>query len=124
MESAFGRLFRASKLASCDSSIKQIYTTYAREAPRKEWGLKRLMPSKLSTRLATIACQDTREQIVDFTSANQQYMLTAAWKENFAESYAPGSARPRSAALHHHPYSDGLDADNKEQALRGPQRSL
>ncbi|KAJ2771234.1 hypothetical protein IWQ56_001099 [Coemansia nantahalensis] len=127
MESAFARLFRASKLASCDGSIKQIYTTYAREAPRREWGLKRPMPSKLSTRLATIACQDTREQIIDLESANQQYMLAEAWKENFTESYAPGSARPRAAAHHHYSYhqsDDGLGADDKAQASRGPQRNL
>ncbi|KAJ1733596.1 hypothetical protein LPJ61_001488 [Coemansia biformis] len=122
MESAFARLYRSSKLASCDSSIKQIYTTYAREAPRKEWGLKRAMPSKLATRLATVASLDTREQTTDFASANQQYMLVAAWKENFTESHAPGSAHLGRTA--HGLGGSALGSMDEGQTRSSPQRNL
>ncbi|KAJ2395355.1 hypothetical protein GGI23_004339 [Coemansia sp. RSA 2559] len=89
MESAFGRLFRKSKLASFDRGIKQIYATYPKAADRGEWGLKRPMPSKVTTRLATLKEIDSKEQITDFEAANQQFMLTMTWKENFPESRSP-----------------------------------
>ncbi|KAJ2550114.1 hypothetical protein EV175_004188 [Coemansia sp. RSA 1933] len=89
MESAFGRMFRKSKLAGFDRSIKQIYATYPEAAARGEWGLKRPLPSKVITRLATFKEIDSKEQITDFEAANQQYMLTMTWRENFPESQSP-----------------------------------
>ncbi|KAI9504951.1 hypothetical protein BX070DRAFT_179605, partial [Coemansia spiralis] len=89
MEGAFARLFRKSKLASFDRNIKQVYTTYPEVAAQGEWGLKRAMPCKVTTRLATIDQLDSKEQIIDFKAANQQFMLTEAWKENFVESRSP-----------------------------------
>ncbi|KAJ2779924.1 hypothetical protein H4R18_003739 [Coemansia javaensis] len=121
MESAFGRLYRTSRLASHDSSIKQVYTTFAKEAWRKEWGLKRAMPSKLTTRLATVSSLDTHEQTTGFASANQQFMLTAAWKENFTASQSPGHARRGAAAAHG---GESTEPATAAAAGRGPQRNL
>ncbi|KAJ1723740.1 hypothetical protein LPJ53_001965 [Coemansia erecta] len=90
MESKFARLFRTSKLASYDREIKQVYATYANKTNKGEWGLKRRMPPRIPTRLATISSLDTKEQIIEFESGDQQYMLTNTWKENFPESHSPG----------------------------------
>ncbi|KAJ2786383.1 hypothetical protein GGI15_001555 [Coemansia interrupta] len=90
MESKFARLFRTSKLASYDREIKQVYATYANKTNKGEWGLKRRMPPRIPTRLATISSLDTKEQITDFENGNPQYMLTNTWKENFPESHSPG----------------------------------
>ncbi|KAJ1898934.1 hypothetical protein LPJ66_002434 [Kickxella alabastrina] len=89
MESAFARLYRTSKLASYDRGIKQVYATYAEAAVKGDWGLKRKMPPKISTRLMTVDSLDTKEQITQFESANQQFMMVNAWKENFPESQSP-----------------------------------
>ncbi|KAJ2080676.1 hypothetical protein H4R24_002913 [Coemansia sp. RSA 988] len=91
MESAFGRLFRTSKLASYDSGIDQVYTTYTRAMRRHEWGLKRTLPRKVMTRIATVKNIETKEQFIDFEDANQKYALMQTWKENFPESHSPGS---------------------------------
>ncbi|KAJ1962492.1 hypothetical protein GGI12_002622 [Dipsacomyces acuminosporus] len=92
MESAFGRLYRTSKLASYDPKVKQVYTTFSDAATQGDWGLKRTMPRKVYTRLVTIGALDTKEQITPFESANRQVMMVNAWKENFPQSRSPGSA--------------------------------
>ncbi|KAJ2789757.1 hypothetical protein H4R20_007124, partial [Coemansia guatemalensis] len=91
MKSAFGRLFRTSKLASYDSGIDQVYTTYTRAMRRHEWGLKRSLPRKVMTRIATLKNIETKEQYIEFEDANQKYTTMQTWKENFPESYSPGS---------------------------------
>ncbi|KAJ2333016.1 hypothetical protein GGH92_008741, partial [Coemansia sp. RSA 2673] len=89
MESAFSRLFRTSKLASFDRSIKQVYATYPEAIAYGDWGLKRNIPAKVKTRLVTIGSLDTKEQITQLESANKQYMTINAWKENFPASRSP-----------------------------------
>ncbi|KAJ2548189.1 hypothetical protein J3B01_001732 [Coemansia erecta] len=91
MDGAFARLYRTSKLASYDRSIKQIYTTTGIKAKAKDWGLKRPMPKNMKTRLASIDELDTREQFTEFTPANKEFMIMQTWKENFTESHSPNS---------------------------------
>ncbi|KAJ2161893.1 hypothetical protein GGF46_001084 [Coemansia sp. RSA 552] len=124
MEGAFGRLYRTSKLASYDRSIKQIYTTYKSSLGRKEWGLKRRLPKKVGTQLVVLKSAETREQMVDFESANQPYLMVQSWKENFTASTSPKwAAMPEpefgmyGAAEHPGDSADG-------RAARGPQRNL
>ncbi|KAJ1797941.1 hypothetical protein LPJ59_002818 [Coemansia sp. RSA 2399] len=136
MESAFGRLFRKSKLASFDRGIKQVYATYPKAAERGEWGLKRPMPSKVATRLATLKEIDSKEQITDFEAANQQFMLTMTWKENFPESRSPkyaatgdlmqGVASIYDMAARVDVNSVGASEDTNETAATrsGPQRNI
>ncbi|KAJ2326697.1 hypothetical protein IWW51_002137 [Coemansia sp. RSA 2702] len=129
MESAFARLYRTSKLASYDRSIKQIYTTYGRNARNKDWGLKRPMPSKMETMMATIGSLDTKEQIVDFVPANKEYLMLNSWKENFTRSRVPHSGPPQSEMIGMFDVHDeqGSQVPGPEAAkprARGPLRSL
>ncbi|KAJ1665662.1 hypothetical protein IW140_003132 [Coemansia sp. RSA 1813] len=136
MESAFGRMFRKSKLASFNRGIKQIYATYPEAAARGEWGLKRPMPCKVTTRLATLKEIDSKEQITDFEAANQQFLLTMSWKENFPESRSPkyaatGDLMQDLASVYDMPSAYGAssfgDLENTretEASKRGPQRNI
>ncbi|KAJ2878870.1 hypothetical protein IWW38_006227, partial [Coemansia aciculifera] len=130
MESAFSRLFRTSKLASYDRSIKQVYATYPEAFARGDWGLKRTVPKKVTTRLVTIGSIDSKEQITQLESANQQYMMVNAWKENFPNSHSPGSSAPDNLmqsmfTMYESPARrDGRKEGGDSTAVRAPQRNL
>ncbi|KAJ2616933.1 hypothetical protein H4S08_000531 [Coemansia sp. RSA 1365] len=129
MESAFGRLFRTSKLASYDSGINQVYTTYTRAMRRHEWGLKRTLPRKVMTRLATLKNIETKEQFIEFEDANQKYAMLQAWKENFPKSHSPGSVTAENTAHTLHTAYGQKNVkmggrDGESQKDRGIPRSL
>ncbi|KAJ1737065.1 hypothetical protein LPJ72_000820 [Coemansia sp. Benny D160-2] len=136
MESSFGRMFRKSKLASLDRSIKQVYATFPEAVARGDWGLKRSMPSKVALRLATLKEIDNKEQIIDFEAANQQFMTTMTWKENFLESRSPkysGSGDvmheivnvyDRPSGMSQHIYGGPGAADKSANTRGKPQRNI
>ncbi|KAJ2582591.1 hypothetical protein GGH95_001449 [Coemansia sp. RSA 1836] len=128
MESAFSRLFRTSKLTSYDRSIKQVYATYPDAFSRGDWGLKRSVPKKVTTRLVTIGSIDSKEQITQLESANQQYMTVNAWKENFPNSHSPGSSAPDNLMQAMFTYEIPAHRDGGENgdstAARAPPRNL
>ncbi|KAJ2735806.1 hypothetical protein IW152_001278 [Coemansia sp. BCRC 34962] len=129
MESAFARLFRTSKLASYDRSIKQVYATYPEAFAQGDWGLKRPVPKKVTTRLVTIESIDSKEQIMQLESANRQYMTVNAWKENFTNSHSPGVSALDSlmqGVFNMHVSPDPRDGSESSEATgtRAPPRSL
>ncbi|KAJ2707299.1 hypothetical protein FB645_000810 [Coemansia sp. IMI 203386] len=125
MESAFGRLFRTSKLASFDRGVKQVYATHPDAFVKGDWGLKRKMPPNVYTRLITLDSLDTKEQIVKFDSANQQYMLTNTWKENFPDSSSPEHSKSVSkTGLFAGRHSGEYTESDSTASPKGPQRNL
>ncbi|KAJ2411883.1 hypothetical protein GGI10_004017 [Coemansia sp. RSA 2530] len=129
MESAFSRLFRTSKLASYDRGIKQVYATYPEAFAQGEWGLKRSVPKKVTTRLVTIGSIDSKEQITQLESANRQYMMVNAWKENFTNSHSPGVSCPENVAqgmfnMHMSPDPRDGSEGSETSGTRAPPRSL
>ncbi|KAJ1806867.1 hypothetical protein LPJ56_006324 [Coemansia sp. RSA 2599] len=125
MESAFGRLYRTSKLASFDREIKQVYATYSNAVVKGDWGLKRKMPPNVGTRLITLDSMDTKEQIMRFDSANPQYMLMNVWKENFLDSTSPAFKKdPRNSTVFEGRHSGQYTEKDTLARSRGPQRSL
>ncbi|KAJ2747377.1 hypothetical protein GGI20_000515 [Coemansia sp. BCRC 34301] len=129
MESAFSRLFRTSKLASYDRSVKQVYATYPDAFARGDWGLKRPVPKKVTTRLVTIGSIDSKEQITQLVSANRQYMMINAWKENFPNSHSPGSPAPDNLmqtmfTMHESPGRQDGDKGGDSTGVCAPPRNL
>ncbi|KAJ2065341.1 hypothetical protein GGI17_000393 [Coemansia sp. S146] len=129
MESAFSRLFRTSKLASYDRSVKQVYATYPEAFAQGDWGLKRSVPKKVTTRLVTIGSIDSKEQITQLESANRQYMMVNAWKENFPNSHSPGSSAPDNLmqamfTMYESPDRRDGDESGEAAATRAPPRNL
>ncbi|KAJ2815759.1 hypothetical protein GGI24_005945 [Coemansia furcata] len=129
MESAFSRLFRTSKLASYDRSVKQVYATYPEAFTHGDWGLKRSVPKKVTTRLVTIGSIDSKEQITQLESANRQYMTVNAWKENFPNSHSPGSPAPDNLMqamfiAYESPARRDSDENGESAATRAPPRNL
>ncbi|KAJ2841351.1 hypothetical protein J3B02_005918, partial [Coemansia erecta] len=125
MESAFGRLYRTSKLASFDRGIKQVYATYPDAFVKGDWGFKRKMPPKVYTRLITLDSLDTKEQIVKFDSANQQYMIMNTWKENFPDSCSPGFNNGiNKTGLFEGRHAGQYKESDSSASPKGPQRNL
>ncbi|KAJ1659004.1 hypothetical protein IWQ61_001852 [Dispira simplex] len=90
MESAFGKLFRTSRLASYDPQIRQVYTSYGPESRAAgTWGLKRDMPLGLRTKLVHIQALDTKEQQTDFSSAQSEVLHWRRWRQMFPSSRRP-----------------------------------
>ncbi|KAJ1971063.1 hypothetical protein H4R34_005861, partial [Dimargaris verticillata] len=90
MESAFGRLFRSSRLASFDPQIKQVYTAHGPDSrAHGVWGLKRDMPVGLRTKLVYLHALDTKEHQTNLSSAQSAVLHLRRWRENFPTSRKP-----------------------------------
>ncbi|KAJ1679490.1 hypothetical protein EV182_001944 [Spiromyces aspiralis] len=107
MNSRFGRLMRASKIASWDPQIPQVYTTHSAAARNGDWGLKYTLPTAVRTKNITVAQLDTKESFPDFESADERVKMLRAWKENFLRSSRP---RMPAAAITE---GDGINAGQK-----------
>ncbi|RUP47816.1 hypothetical protein BC936DRAFT_145303 [Jimgerdemannia flammicorona] len=98
MENSFAKLLRASRLASFDPAIPQVYTSRGRSMAIGDWGLKRNLPTVIRTNVLTIQALDTTEHQTPWRSAQDSTLFLKRWKENFPASKTPA---PRSSTLPH-----------------------
>ncbi|KAK9768823.1 hypothetical protein K7432_000255 [Basidiobolus ranarum] len=87
--SSFARQFRTSKLASYDSKINQVYTTFGSFRDIGDWGLKRNLPVTLRTKYIDVQALDTLEHQTPLVSAQGDILTLKRFKENFPTSKPP-----------------------------------
>ncbi|KAI9297283.1 hypothetical protein K502DRAFT_115491 [Neoconidiobolus thromboides FSU 785] len=83
MSKSFAQLFRASKFATYDPTIKQVYTTHGSAKKIGDWGLKRNLPKAWRSPVITVKAIDTAERQTPFDSALHDVLFLKRWNQNF-----------------------------------------
>src|SRR4051812_26401929 len=89
MDKSFAHLLRNSRLASYDPVLPQIYRTASAHHKTGDWGLKRNLPTVISSHVIKIGALDTPEHQTPFDSALHDVTITQQWLENFPHSLPP-----------------------------------
>ncbi|KAI9138122.1 hypothetical protein BKA69DRAFT_1127258 [Paraphysoderma sedebokerense] len=81
----FSHLFRASRIATFDPLIPQVYATSPSSSKQGDWGIKQRIPPKFgeSNKHITIKSQDSQYNIPIFKNAKAKVDIVKRWKENF-----------------------------------------